>query len=604
MQTISRAARSAPSERRAWAALLVVLAVVAAALTGAPRSADAAVMSPLISGTAHVQRIGDQKPAAANPLSLGTSGRALRVEGMTLRLANAPGSSIVYRVHIQKEGWQGWRQDGAFAGSRGKSQRLEGFYAYLTGPLADRYVLQYRAHVQRIGWQPWRNGGTGAASFAGTSGQSLRMEQLDFRLVPKSDAPVIETRAADRLRVSWNKEHPAGTPLRVVLGRRLDDLNTARDVAGAVWRATFSVPAGRKNVDIPLNAAWRNAIGQATGMSVAAQLQRYDAGSRTWVSAGTVVDTMVPTPQAAAASTAITVATYNVGSVKAVTSVPWSTRGAAVARTIDAVDPALVALQELNADAAGTGRGNMIQDLDALLTRHQAVIPGDRFRPSSTSVPGAHLFYDPAHLRLQEAATVSTKQLVGDAVWNVGSSTADQPFEWARFTVAATGRPFCAVSVHLTPNDTSSAAVARRRAAVERISAYMTERAPACGDLVLLADFNDSIQARPSVSGGSYDGTKGAQARMIQLGWTNAAAAAARTNIRYKSAESGTFVANGVPGALSASELQAEWIDGIYTRGVGSAFSYGVDVRLSGGRFDPAFHGSDHNLVWARIPIQ
>lgn len=38
-------------------------------------------------------------------------------------------------------------------------------------------TIQYRAHVQNIGWQPYQNGGT----VVGTTGQSLRVEALQFR---------------------------------------------------------------------------------------------------------------------------------------------------------------------------------------------------------------------------------------------------------------------------------------------------------------------------------------------------------------------------------------------------------------------------------------
>lgn len=40
-------------------------------------------------------------------------------------------------------------------------------------------TTQYRAHVQNIGWQPYQNGGT----VVGTTGRSLRVEALQFRLV-------------------------------------------------------------------------------------------------------------------------------------------------------------------------------------------------------------------------------------------------------------------------------------------------------------------------------------------------------------------------------------------------------------------------------------
>nr|WP_223196722.1 hypothetical protein [Listeria monocytogenes] len=47
--------------------------------------------------------------------------------------------------------------------------------------MAKNYSVQYRAHVQNKGWQSWvKDGAT-----AGTTGESLRIEAVQMRLVAK-----------------------------------------------------------------------------------------------------------------------------------------------------------------------------------------------------------------------------------------------------------------------------------------------------------------------------------------------------------------------------------------------------------------------------------
>ena len=69
-----------------------------------------------------------------------------------------------------------------YIGTVGRSLRMEAFQIQLTGDLATKFDVEYRAYVQGSGWQSVkRNGET-----AGTTGQSLRIEQVEIKLVPKS----------------------------------------------------------------------------------------------------------------------------------------------------------------------------------------------------------------------------------------------------------------------------------------------------------------------------------------------------------------------------------------------------------------------------------
>ena len=59
---------------------------------------------------------------------------------------------------------------------------MEALEIKLTGDYAESYDVVYRAHCEDMGWTGWvKNGQT-----AGTTGQSLRMEAVEIKLVPKS----------------------------------------------------------------------------------------------------------------------------------------------------------------------------------------------------------------------------------------------------------------------------------------------------------------------------------------------------------------------------------------------------------------------------------
>lgn len=142
---------------------------------------------PVFSGVAHVQNIGDKAGTLANEaLFLGTKGKGLRLESISLSLAGVTGLS--YRVHVQNRGWLDAVTDGKEAGTHGKGLRLEAIEISLTGDLAAKYDVYYRVHVQNQGDQAWKlNGQT-----AGTSGKALRLEALQVVVVPKgAGAPSI-----------------------------------------------------------------------------------------------------------------------------------------------------------------------------------------------------------------------------------------------------------------------------------------------------------------------------------------------------------------------------------------------------------------------------
>nr|MBS1899173.1 CotH kinase family protein [Actinomycetota bacterium] len=110
----------------------------------------------------------------------GTTGQSLRLEALRLAIKSSTGGGINWRGQVQDIGWQNWTT-GNQIGTTGQGKRLESFQIKLTGDLATKFSVQYRAHVQTIGWQNWVSDG----ATAGTVGQSLRIEAVQIRLVPK-----------------------------------------------------------------------------------------------------------------------------------------------------------------------------------------------------------------------------------------------------------------------------------------------------------------------------------------------------------------------------------------------------------------------------------
>ncbi|MCL1798053.1 MAG: putative Ig domain-containing protein [Eggerthellaceae bacterium] len=162
---------------------------------GTPRMIDpkpAASATLGYSATVHIQNVGDKTySSATNSTILGTSGRGLRLEAMTLKLKNAPYSgSIKYETHIQNIGWQAAKTDGGKSGTSGRALRLEALRISLTGDMGKNYDVYYRTHIQNIGWTGWAKNGQSC----GSAGYSYRMEAMQIVIVPKgSVAPGLNS---------------------------------------------------------------------------------------------------------------------------------------------------------------------------------------------------------------------------------------------------------------------------------------------------------------------------------------------------------------------------------------------------------------------------
>lgn len=130
----------------------------------------------------HVQTYGWQG-WKYNGASAGTSGQAKRLEAIRINLSNKQYTgSIMYRTHVQSYGWQNWVSDGELSGTSGQAKRLEAIQIYLTGELAEHYDVYYRVHAQSYGWLGWVKNGQPS----GTAGYAKRLEAIQIVLVNKN----------------------------------------------------------------------------------------------------------------------------------------------------------------------------------------------------------------------------------------------------------------------------------------------------------------------------------------------------------------------------------------------------------------------------------
>ena len=77
----------------------------------------------------------------------GTSGKALRLEAIQIKLATDADLSVNYKTYCQTYGWLDWSKDGQVNGTKGEAKRLEAIRIKLSGADADKYDIYYRVHA-------------------------------------------------------------------------------------------------------------------------------------------------------------------------------------------------------------------------------------------------------------------------------------------------------------------------------------------------------------------------------------------------------------------------------------------------------------------------
>ncbi len=168
-------------------AFMLVASVVIGLLPSFAIRSEAAVAGITLSGTCHVQDMGDCTGTwddTEGILTLGTRGQSRRLEAITINMDNQTGvdGSLEYRTHVENIGWQDYVSAGTMAGTSGQCLRIEGIEIRLTGDLAALYSVEYQTHIQDYGDS---QGYVSDGLLAGTTGQSRRIEELKVRIVPK-----------------------------------------------------------------------------------------------------------------------------------------------------------------------------------------------------------------------------------------------------------------------------------------------------------------------------------------------------------------------------------------------------------------------------------
>ena len=122
------------------------------------------------SGQAHIQNKGWVE--MANNV-LGTVGESLRLEAFSLVVKNKgvvqPMDGV---IHVQDIGDVGYQSGANLFGTVGQEKRLEAVKINVGNG------VQYRAHIENLGWSVWVRSG----EWVGTTGKSLRIEALEFRV--------------------------------------------------------------------------------------------------------------------------------------------------------------------------------------------------------------------------------------------------------------------------------------------------------------------------------------------------------------------------------------------------------------------------------------
>lgn len=140
-----------------------------------------------VSYRTHVQTYGWENQMVSNGVTSGTVGEYKRLEGIQIKLENAPvPGGIQYRTHVQTYGWEdSYASNGAVSGTVGEAKRLEAIQIRLTGNMEEQYDVYYRVHAQTYGWLDWAKNGESA----GTEGLAKRLEGIQILLVEKGGTP-------------------------------------------------------------------------------------------------------------------------------------------------------------------------------------------------------------------------------------------------------------------------------------------------------------------------------------------------------------------------------------------------------------------------------
>lgn len=259
-------------------AFLLSLVMLLSVIVLPTNTTQAAEAMPTVSYSVHAQSYGWMNPVQ-NGKTAGTTGQGKRLEAIAISLkqnGTSYAGGLRYQAHVQTYGWMNWvdadtngasprslADKGQYAGTVGKSKRMEAIRMELTGELANRYEVLYRVHMQTYGWSSWTKGG----DTAGTVGQGKRLEAIEIKLIQK---PSVTPAATVNYQVhaqsyGWMNTVPGGTIAGTTgKGKRLEaikiDLKTQGVTGGIVYNTHVQSLGWTKDVS-------NNGVSGTTGQS-------------------------------------------------------------------------------------------------------------------------------------------------------------------------------------------------------------------------------------------------------------------------------------------------------------------------------------------------
>ena len=300
-----------------------------------------------------------------------------------------------------------------------------------------------------------------------------------------------------------------------------------------------------------------------------------------------------PTATAAPAPT-LTFAAWNVCKLDCPSPAPsWNVRRDRVQRVIATSGADVVAINEATNNRIGSR--TQWDDIRALVSDSgysSPVIEDDRCTRTDCDNTARLLFKrsSVAQLDFGQSVPSAGSWPIGDIAPAIGAYPARQ-VTWAYLKGRDGAGAFLAISAHLT-NDKSSSGeqhrVAFGRALTSWAASMNAQRGLDGAPVVLMGDLNSFDARQP----------KGVQRVLRGAGWKDAHSAPKRRNIDIHTVNYDISTAGWPAKPIRNASGVASRIDYILYRGPVRARSYEVVVRLlPNGRFDPAFQGSDHNMV-------
>lgn len=338
--------------------------------------------------------------------------------------------------------------------------------------------------------------------------------------------------------------------------------------------------------------AWGVAVALAVGLAVTPAAAVDQTPARP-------VDAVTPVSSPAQ----LTVATYNIcrKSICPKQGGPWAKRKKALVRTIAAADADLLLLQEVDDfDGSNVEMAGLLAPLGYGYANRE-----ERCQPVECSNP---IFYKTDVFELAGpadagfAGSVRMAEFSDSALYS--GKVKDRPLGFAFLREIASGEPLAAVSMHLTDRFESEPklfAQARnaRLAQARGLPAWIDRKSSELGLLGAHVVVGGDVNSHPAKE------KDGPQSIFSAAGYLHTENAANKRNARFGTinltAESRKF--QGFPPKIRKYYKEGPRIDIIMTRYFDRAVSWEVFVKVKRKlQFDPAYRGSDHNMVRAVLP--